>query len=50
MFSLFPQMKAGFVMNIVCVCVITLMINTLGIPMFDVLNFPDWANSTSSCS
>lgn len=38
-------MKAGIVMNIVCVCVITVMINTLGIPMFDVMNFPEWAEN-----
>ena len=30
-------------MNIVGIVVINLMINSLGIPMFDVYNYPDWA-------
>ena len=36
-------MKAGLVMNLLCVCVVTLMINTLGVVMFDLNTFPDWA-------
>lgn len=38
------MMKTGIVMNVICVCAITLMINTLGIPLFDVHSFPDWAD------
>ena len=30
-------------MNIVGICVINLMINTLGVPMFDVFTYPEWA-------
>ncbi|XP_072043860.1 Na(+)/citrate cotransporter-like isoform X2 [Amphiura filiformis] len=39
-----PDMaKAGIVMNIMGICLINLMINTLGAPMFDVFNYPEWA-------
>ncbi|XP_076039989.1 Na(+)/citrate cotransporter-like [Oratosquilla oratoria] len=41
------MIHAGFVMNIACVCVINIMINTLGVIMFDVKNFPTWANSST---
>ncbi|KAF2344419.1 Solute carrier family 13 [Trinorchestia longiramus] len=37
------MLKAGLVMNVICVLVATLMINTLGVAMFDLNNFPDWA-------
>ncbi|GAB6030174.1 hypothetical protein CHUAL_005850 [Chamberlinius hualienensis] len=36
---LFP----GLFMNILCVAVITLTINTLGVAIFDLNTFPDWA-------
>ncbi|XP_068207294.1 Na(+)/citrate cotransporter-like [Palaemon carinicauda] len=39
------MMKAGIVMNILCVIIITVMINTLGVLMFDLYNMPDWALS-----
>ncbi|CAG0893446.1 unnamed protein product [Darwinula stevensoni] len=39
------MMKAGFVMNVICVAVINLMINTLGDYMFDFSSFPDWADT-----
>ncbi|XP_068207432.1 solute carrier family 13 member 2-like [Palaemon carinicauda] len=42
----FDMMKAGVVMNIICVIVITIMINVIGIPMFDLHNMPSWTNST----
>ncbi|CAG0890710.1 unnamed protein product [Darwinula stevensoni] len=45
------MMKAGFVMNVICVAVINLMINTLGRGIFDFSKFPDWAeNATLSSS
>ncbi|XP_066951640.1 Na(+)/citrate cotransporter-like isoform X9 [Macrobrachium rosenbergii] len=40
------MMKAGFIMNIICVVVITVMINTLGVALFDLQHMPPWANST----
>ncbi len=40
------QIKAGFLMNIVCVCVICVLTETLGVYMFDLYTFPDWANET----
>ena len=45
-FSLAMQMKAGFVMNVICVAVINLMINTLGSYMFDFSTFPEWAETS----
>ncbi|XP_076045465.1 Na(+)/citrate cotransporter-like isoform X2 [Oratosquilla oratoria] len=44
------MMRAGIVMNLICVLVITVMINTLGVAMFDVKNLPAWANSTDIVS
>uniref|UniRef100_A0A2L2YCZ0 Solute carrier family 13 member 5 n=1 Tax=Parasteatoda tepidariorum TaxID=114398 RepID=A0A2L2YCZ0_PARTP len=40
--------KPGIVMNIVCCAVQILMINTLGVALFDLNNFPSWANSTKT--
>ncbi|XP_076062935.1 Na(+)/citrate cotransporter-like [Oratosquilla oratoria] len=40
------MLRAGVVMNVLCVIVITVMINTLGVAMFDVKNLPTWANTT----
>ncbi|XP_037784344.1 solute carrier family 13 member 5-like isoform X2 [Penaeus monodon] len=40
------MMRAGAVMNLVCVLVITLMINTLGVVIFDLHSMPTWVNST----
>lgn len=39
-------MRAGAVMNLVCVLVITFMINTLGVVIFDLHTMPAWVNST----
>lgn len=36
--------KPGLVMNLVCCAVQLLMVNTLGIVMFDLNTFPKWAN------
>ncbi|XP_077336561.1 solute carrier family 13 member 2 [Lithobates pipiens] len=38
--------KAGFLLNIIGVLVITLSINTWGYYMFNLHTFPSWANST----
>ncbi|XP_066951679.1 solute carrier family 13 member 2-like isoform X2 [Macrobrachium rosenbergii] len=37
------MMKAGIVMNVLCVFVITGMVNTLGVLMFDLHTLPAWA-------
>ncbi|KAK7080784.1 hypothetical protein SK128_008058 [Halocaridina rubra] len=42
------MVKAGFIMNIICVLVITLTINTLGVALFDLNEMPSWTNSTTS--
>ncbi|XP_042900402.1 Na(+)/citrate cotransporter-like [Parasteatoda tepidariorum] len=39
--------KPGIFMNVLCVAVQMLMINSLGSLMFDVHNFPEWANNTA---
>lgn len=36
-------MKVGFVLNIACVVVLTVAVNTYGIPFFKLDEFPDWA-------
>ncbi|KAF2367544.1 Solute carrier family 13, partial [Trinorchestia longiramus] len=40
------MMKTGIVMNILCLTVQSIMINTLGEVMFGVRQFPAWANAT----
>jgi sodium-dependent dicarboxylate transporter 2/3/5 len=42
------MMKSGFLMNIICVIVICVMTETLGVYMFDLYTFPDWANQTDA--
>ncbi|XP_061461473.1 solute carrier family 13 member 2 isoform X1 [Rhineura floridana] len=42
------MVKAGCVLNLLGVLTITLAINTWGFPLFDLAQFPSWANSTSS--
>ena len=37
-------MKAGFVMNIMCIGVLTLAINTWGNALFNLDSFPEWAD------
>jgi di/tricarboxylate transporter len=38
------MMKAGLVMNIICVFTIVLAINSYAIPLFGLNEFPDWAS------
>ena len=40
------MMKAGFVMNIICVFTLCVSINTYAIPLFNLGTFPDWAAAT----
>ncbi|KAF2367835.1 Solute carrier family 13, partial [Trinorchestia longiramus] len=44
------MMKAGILMNLICVVVQNIMINTLGQALFKVHEFPDWANTTTDNS
>ncbi|CAG0903040.1 unnamed protein product, partial [Darwinula stevensoni] len=44
------MMKAGAVMNVVCVLVINMTINTLGNYIFDFSTFPEWAVTASNSS
>jgi sodium-dependent dicarboxylate transporter 2/3/5 len=46
--SLPPQVQAGFMLNIIGILTINLGINTWGYAMFDLGNFPAWANTTQS--
>ena len=43
--------STGFAMNIICVVMTTIAINTYGVLMFDLNSFPEWAkNITLSTS
>ena len=39
-------MYPGLIMNFIAIAVITLMINTLGVAIFDLDVVPSWVNST----
>lgn len=43
----FEMVKVGFVMNVLCLLVIHVCINTYGTILFDLDEFPDWALSGS---
>ena len=40
------MMVAGAVLNVLCIAVNVIAINTYGVYMFELNEFPDWANST----
>ncbi|XP_790428.4 solute carrier family 13 member 5 [Strongylocentrotus purpuratus] len=44
--TVLDMVKAGIVMNIACIFVSNLSLNTLGVWVFDVKTFPAWANRT----
>lgn len=44
----FTQVKAGWVLNILGVVVISIFINTYGMSYFDLYSFPEWAALPSS--
>ncbi|XP_059091430.1 Na(+)/citrate cotransporter-like isoform X2 [Tigriopus californicus] len=52
----FEMVKVGFVMNVLCLIVIHVCINTYGTILFDLDEFPDWAlsgsmyNTTNMCA
>lgn len=37
------KVKVGFILNIICVVVVTVAVNTWGIPYYKLDEFPDWA-------
>jgi len=37
------MMKAGFVMNLICVITLSISINSYAVPLFGLNEFPDWA-------
>lgn len=47
------MMKLGAIANLLCLGAVTLCVNTYGIPLFDLKEFPDWAqgqaNATNPC-
>lgn len=47
------MMKAGFVMNLICVITLVIAINTYAVPLFGLSEFPSWAQevhpNVSSC-
>ena len=42
----YVQIRVGFILNIICLLVLTVSINTLGLAMFDLHTLPQWANIT----
>ncbi len=54
--SVFEMVKVGTVLNVICLAVVMLAINTYGYAMFDLDEFPEWAaspslgNDTNLCS
>jgi len=42
------QVKAGFMLNIIGILTINIGINTWGYAMFNLGEFPEWANITKS--
>ena len=41
------MMFAGSVLNVICICVNVIAVNTYGVYIFNLDEFPEWANSTS---
>ena len=39
------MMKAGFVMNLICVITLVISINSYAVPLFGLDQFPDWAQA-----
>lgn len=42
--SMFPQVKTGIVMNILGILSVTLAMNTWGVAMFNLHEYPEWAH------
>ncbi|XP_059829686.1 Na(+)/citrate cotransporter-like [Hypanus sabinus] len=45
--KVFDMVKAGFIVNLIGVLVVSLGVNTWGMLMFDLGNMPSWVNSTA---
>nr|XP_054748035.1 solute carrier family 13 member 2-like [Lytechinus pictus] len=43
------MMKAGIGMNVIGIIVVNLLINSMGIVVFDVFNYPTWAGNNAVC-
>ncbi|XP_041457062.1 solute carrier family 13 member 5-like [Lytechinus variegatus] len=43
------MMRAGSLMNVIGIIVVNLLINSMGILVFDVFNYPTWADNTAGC-
>ena len=41
------MMLAGSVLNVICICVNVIAVNTYGVYIFNLNEFPEWANSSS---
>ncbi|XP_077984277.1 Na(+)/citrate cotransporter-like [Glandiceps talaboti] len=46
--TILDMAKCGFMMNILCLLVVNLSINTIGMLQFDLNTFPDWAIAQST--
>ncbi|KAB7499343.1 putative transporter [Armadillidium nasatum] len=44
------MIKAGFILNFICVFIMTGLINTLGVVLFDLHTFPEWAANAASAA
>ncbi|XP_038055633.1 solute carrier family 13 member 5-like [Patiria miniata] len=42
--TVMDMVKTGFILNVICVLIANACVNTFGMWIFDVGNFPDWAN------
>lgn len=45
--SIADMMLTGIGMNLICMVILTVFTNTLGMPIFNLLTFPDYYNATS---
>jgi len=45
--SIFSMVKLGAVLDVACLAVVTLAINTYGYAMWDLGEFPDWADENA---
>ncbi|KAL5477135.1 hypothetical protein EMCRGX_G023882 [Ephydatia muelleri] len=48
--KVFDMVRTGFLMNIFTILVVTMVLNTIAIPIFDLGVFPKWANQTNNAT
>ncbi|XP_072039412.1 uncharacterized protein [Amphiura filiformis] len=46
--SVWDMVKTGFILNVVCILVSFMSLNTLGVWIFDLKTYPDWASDMAS--